>query len=77
MNGFTTNEKGEIHINNLQPGKYKIEEISNPYYGYTVMASKEITVVSGKENETKMPNEKQLGDIKIHKVDRDTRRTIT
>ena len=34
---YTTDENGEINLENIITGEYKVKEVSNSNYGYTVM----------------------------------------
>lgn len=65
---LTTNEKGEIKIENLEPGTYYIEE-TKPANGYA--AYEELVEVNLKYNETltvKVTNEKEITTVEEPKV---------
>lgn len=73
-----TDENGEILIENLPRGKtYTVTELSNPNYGYTVMASgSKKRVTRGKAVVLILDNEKQTGNLQINKVDKDTNKPL-
>ena len=70
INTVTTNENGEINIENLRTGKYQLKEIEAPeFYNKSDTIDFEI-----KDNETTILNvedEKQKGTIVINKTDLD------
>ena len=70
VNTVTTNEKGEINIENLRTGKYQLREIEAPeFYNKSDTIDFEV-----KNNETTILNvedEKQKGTIVINKTDLD------
>lgn len=68
----TTDANGRVFFENIPKGKYTITEISNPSYGYTVMAKGSVSVKRGQEVSSKLSNEKQTGNLTISKVDTDT-----
>lgn len=66
---FTTDAEGKISLTNLPLGTYQAQELSNPYYGYTIMSSGSATVTAGTTTTITMNNQKQTGNLKISKVD--------
>ena len=68
---FTTDENGKISIDNLYAGTYTITEISNPHYGYNVMAQGSVTLKGGMINKYTLKNVKYTGNLKIEKKDKD------
>ncbi len=68
---FTTDANGSIAIYDLPAGTFTITEISNPHYGYTSMVSASATV-SSSVVKVVLNNQKQIGNLKIHKIDQDT-----
>lgn len=69
---YTTDANGKVTINDLKQGTYTITEISNPYYGYNVMATGTVTVKGGMKNTYTLKNTKQTGNLKIEKQDADS-----
>ena len=69
---FTTDSEGKVKVEGLTPGSYKITEISNPYYGYTVMTNQNIDIEAGQTATCILTNEKQTGNLQIKKEDTDT-----
>lgn len=66
---FTTNSSGKITINNLTAGTYKLTEIYNPGYGYTVNATGSVKVKAGITQTATLKNKKQTGNLRIRKLD--------
>ena len=73
---FTTDKNGEIKLTNIKKGKYTITEISNPYYGYDVVASTDVTVTANKKVTKTIKNKKSLSNLEIQKRDYDTNEAI-
>ena len=70
---LTTGNDGKTEkLTNILLGKYNVEEISNDNYGYNVLTSEEITVNAGMNNEEIVENQKQTGNLIIHKKDIDS-----
>lgn len=46
--------------------------MSNPHYGYTVMATGSVKVKGGMKNTCTLGNQKQTGNLKIIKQDADS-----
>ena len=68
---YTTNENGEINIENLKIGTYTLQEtLPNPAY-YPLDHDLTINVEQNKTTEVKVTNEKMKGQIKITKVDKE------
>lgn len=69
-----TNSKGEIEVENLEPGKYTITEtVANRYQE---QESKTVTVKSGKTTEVTFNNVLKKSSIKIIKKDAETNKII-
>lgn len=73
---FITDENGQITITELEPGEYKVQEISivnsgkgQANYGYEIGDNEEtVTVTADKTTTTsKFVNEYKLGTLKVHK----------
>lgn len=73
---FKTGEDGKITLKNLKQGTYTITELSNSYYGYTVMATDSVKVKGGMKNTCTLENQKQTGNLKIIKQDADSEKTL-
>ncbi len=73
---FITDSNGTITINDLLLGTYVAEEVSNPYYGYEVKGSATYNIIRAKTVEQAVLNEKQTGNIKLTKLDTDSRKPI-
>ena len=69
---FETGEDGKRKIKDLRMGEYIIEEISNPYYGYTKMETSNVYVRPGMVKQFVFKNTKQTGNLKIKKQDADS-----
>ena len=68
---YKTNEKGEIYVNGLKPGKIILKEIETND-GYILDNSpKEIVVEYNKEYTLEIFNERKKGNLKIIKIDKD------
>ena len=75
---YTTDKNGEINLENIITGEYKVKEISNSNYGYTAMAMVEdsVKVKSTKTVVYKEKNKKQTGNLKIIKQDADSEKNL-
>lgn len=73
---FKTGEDGKITLKNLKQGTYTITELSNPHYGYTVMATGSVKVKGGMKNTCTLGNQKQTGNLKIIKQDADSEKNL-
>ncbi len=73
---FTTDENGEIYVDNLQPGEYIVTEVSNNHYGYTKIESEEVQIYAGAFRKYSLTNEKQTGNLKIEKKDTDNNNVL-
>ena len=75
---YTTDENGEINLENIITGEYKVKEISNSNYGYTATAMVEdsVKVKSTKTVVYKKKNKKQTGNLKIIKQDADSEKNL-
>lgn len=73
---FKTGEDGKITLKNLKQGTYTITELSNSYYGYTVMATDSVKVKGGMKNTCTLENQKQTGNLKIIKQDADSEKNL-
>lgn len=71
---YTTDNNGEIVLNNLEPGKYYVVEIEAPPGYEEDLAWYEVTVQSGKVAEVKHANIKKenVGSLKITKFAKDS-----
>lgn len=69
---YTTDENGEINLENIITGEYKVKEVSNSNYGYTVMVEDSVKVKSTKTVVYEAKNKKQTGNLKIIKQDADS-----
>ena len=69
---YTTDENGEINLENIITGEYKVKEISNSNYGYTAMVKDSVKVKSTKTVVYEAKNKKQTGNLKIKKQDADS-----
>lgn len=67
---YTTNVNGEIKINNLRVGKYKLIE-KNTGKWYNLAEDTEVTVEWNKNIEITIENELKKGQVKIIKIDKD------
>ena len=68
---YTTDANGEILIENLEVGKYKLKEIeTNKWYNLETK-EKEIEIYENKTSQITVENELKKGQIKIIKVDSD------
>ena len=66
---YTTDKNGEIHIENLPIGKYKIKEVKTDKW-YTINDKEtEIEIKEYETTETTITNEAKKGQIKVIKVD--------
>ncbi len=63
-------------LKNLKQGTYTITELSNPHYGYTVMATGSVKVKGGMKNTCTLGNQKQTGNLKIIKQDADSEKNL-
>ena len=68
---FVTNNQGKVSISDLPTGTYKIQEVSNPSYGYTKMVNK--TVVIPTTSTVTLNNTRQTGNLEIIKIDADSK----
>ena len=67
-----TNTNGLITLNNIWIGNYEIIEVSNPNYGYLVNSTPNVVTVNKRQTTTKtVPNEYQLGNLQVLKIDAD------
>ncbi|MBR3163082.1 MAG: RICIN domain-containing protein [Clostridia bacterium] len=83
---FTTDENGEIRLENLPADTwYLIKEIENPIYGYENSKYTETDnkgtytwycIRSGMTHVMSLPNSKETGNLKIQKVDKDSREKL-
>ena len=74
---LTSDNNGNFtKLDNLVPGIYTLQEISNPNYGYTKMVTENVTVESGIATTHMMKNEKQTGNLYIHKQDAKTGKAL-
>lgn len=73
---YTTDENGEINLENIITGEYKVKEVSNSNYGYTVMVEDSVKVKSTKTVVYEAKNKKQTGNLKIIKQDADSEKTL-
>lgn len=69
---YTTDDNGEINLENISVGEYTITESSNPNYGYTVMVEDSIKVKTAQTVEYTAKNQKQTGNLQIIKRDTDS-----
>ena len=67
---YVTNRDGEIYINNLRTGKYKLKEVSTNKW-YELAQDTEVVVEENKTKEVMIQNELKKGRIKVIKVDKD------
>ena len=64
---FTTNQ-GEVTINKLSPGDYKIKELEAPQ-GYEIVDSETtVSLTGGETKDLEITNKKKLGNLKLRKV---------
>lgn len=73
---YTTDENGEINLENIITGEYKVKEVSNSNYGYTVMVEDSVKVKSTKTVVYEAKNQKQTGNLKIIKQDADSEKAL-
>ncbi|MFR1182699.1 MAG: SpaA isopeptide-forming pilin-related protein [Clostridia bacterium] len=73
---YTTDENGEINLENIITGEYKVKEVSNSNYGYTVMVEDSVKVKSTKTVVYEAKNKKQTGNLKIIKQDVDSEKNL-
>lgn len=73
---YTTDENGEINLENIITGEYKVKEVSNSNYGYTVMVEDLVKVKSTKTVVYEAKNKKQTGNLKIIKQDADSEKNL-
>lgn len=73
---YTTDKNGEINLENIITGEYKVKEVSNSNYGYTVMVEDSVKVKSTKTVVYEAKNKKQTGNLKIIKQDADSEKTL-
>lgn len=73
---YTTDENGEINLENIITGEYKVKEVSNSNYGYTVMVEDSVKVKSTKTVVYEAKNKKQTGNLKIIKQDADSEKAL-
>lgn len=73
---YTTDENGEINLENIITGEYKVKEVSNSNYGYTVMVEDSVKVKSTKTVVYEAKNKKQTGNLKIIKQDADSEKNL-
>lgn len=67
---YTTNNNGEIFIENLRIGNYKLKEISTNKW-YNLADEIEVIVEQNKTNQVIVKNELKKGQIKVIKVDKE------
>ena len=67
---YITDSKGEIKINNLNTGKYKLKEIKTKT-GYKLLDEIQLEIKWNETLELRLTNEKNKGKIKVIKVDKD------
>ncbi len=67
---YTTDEKGEVNIKNLDIGKYTLKETKG-LQGYYVTSDKEIIVNHNQTTTIEVGNEKEKGQLQIIKIDAD------
>lgn len=65
---YTTNEKGEINVNNIRTGNYTLTE-KNTDKWYNPIENKQIEIKANNTTEIKVQNELKKGNVKIEKVD--------
>lgn len=73
---YTTDENGEINLENIITGEYKVKEVSNSNYGYTVMVEDSVKVKPTKTVVYEAKNKKQTGNLKIIKQDADSEKNL-
>ena len=73
---YTTDENGEINLENIITGEYKVKEVSNSNYGYTVMVEDSVKVKYTKTVVYEAKNKKQTGNLKIIKQDADSEKNL-
>lgn len=73
---FETGQDGKRKIKDLRMGEYIIEEISNPYYGYTKMETSNVYVSPGMVKQFVFKNTKQTGNLRIEKKDKDSQKAL-
>lgn len=73
---FETGQDGKRKIKDLRMGEYIIEEISNPYYGYTKMETSNVYVSPGMVKQFVFENTKQTGNLRIEKKDKDSQKAL-
>lgn len=73
---YTTDENGEINLENIITGEYKVKEVSNSNYGYTVMVEDSVKVKSTKTVVYEAKNKKQTGNLKIIKQDAESEKNL-
>lgn len=73
---YTTDENGEINLENIITGEYKVKEVSNSNYGYTVMVEDSVKVKSTKTVVYEAKNKKQTRNLKIIKQDADSEKNL-
>lgn len=73
---YTTDENGEIYLKNIITGEYKVKEVSNSNYGYTVKVEDSVKVKSTKTVVYEAKNKKQTGNLKIIKQDADSEKNL-
>lgn len=73
---YTTDENGEINLENIITGEYKVKEVSNSNYGYTVMVEDSVKVKSTKTVVYEAKNKKQTGNLKIIKQAADSEKNL-
>lgn len=69
---YTTNSNGEIIIENLRIGNYKLKEISTNKW-YNLADTVEVIVEENKTKEVVITNELKKGQVKVIKVDKDNK----
>lgn len=67
---YITDSKGEIKVNNLNTGKYKLKEIKTKT-GYKLLDEIQLEIKWNETLELRLTNEKNKGKIKVIKVDKD------
>ena len=67
---YTTNENGEIYIENLRTGKYKLHEIETNKW-YNLGEDTNVVIQWDKVTDTVVENERQKSKIKVIKIDKE------
>lgn len=70
---FVTASNGMVEIQNILAGQYTVEEVFNPYYGYTQMVYDTVNVTRTATATLTLKNPKQTGNLRIYKIDKDSK----